>query len=346
MTFRAVPGQWWRYLGAALAAAATAVAISMPAAAAPSSKYYSAALSGADGTPSSQLVVSVGTPVTLSLSNSTKSQQSFGSAELVFSGDVAPTSLSVPAGWSASQLSGGTWLLVSATVSDAIAPGQSLGIGFVPDAAGQTKIVTSVKQSNDYNGTNNWFVNTGSDPTLVTVPSDDQICTGSCSTSPSNTSDYGITATASMSSTQPFGYSIAWGDKPLNAACADAPFGPTVTPQPLVVETSGPAGVGKSIRMTFPKNLVNLAPNNGTPWLSVCAGAAASFPGSTDQGTAIDPSVRYQGLLLTCDDPTYLADIQSGDYPLHVCISSRSKNAGNETIGIRVDTSTLDPSFW
>ncbi|MGN6242402.1 MAG: hypothetical protein ACTHQ3_01855 [Motilibacteraceae bacterium] len=332
----------WRLLAAVVAGVGALSLTALPAQAAPSTKYYSASV----GDP----VLASGSTTTLSLTNAPVSQQSFGSAQLTFSSDAVSIA-SVPSGWNLANTPAGssTYLLTSSSVADSIAPGGSLQVTLAVSGSGSTSITTAVKQSNDFKGGNNSFINTGADPVLTVVPSGASICSpGTSCTTQQATTDSGITASATFSAQSTFGYQFGFATQSLlNPACTAAAFGSTATVEPLVVQTYGPA-VGKTITITFPKALVNLEPNNGTPGLDVCAGADAGFP-ALQTFPAATGEYPFQGLLYDCDDPAYVKAVgkdKAGDL-LHMCIVSRAKGAGaTETVVINVDPSANDPMYW
>lgn len=338
----------------ALVAAVAAVALAAtPAQADPSTKTYSASvsLSSSDSARTSQLVVtSVPGRVSavLWLRNDPASNQTFGSAKIEFTGDVAASSLGLPSGWSAAAgASGSSWVLTSSSPDVNIAPGRELEVDLTLTGSGNTSVTTSVKQSNDFKGNNNSFTNSGADPELAVIPSGYTICTGTCSPSASDPTT-AVKASGTLSSSGQFGYQFSFeGDGgALNPACTAAAFGSYPDVRPLVVAAYGFSGVTKTISITFPRELVNYEPNNGTPWLDVCAGSDTPFPTyASFTGTAAYP---YQGLLYNCDDPAYVKAVgkDSKNLQLHMCVADRSKNAGNETVVINVDSSTADPSYW
>lgn len=331
-----VPGRRLLLVGAVVAGL---LAAALPASAAPSTKHYTATVSAAS--------VPAGGSVTLSLVNAASSNQSFGSARVVVEG-VRPAQVSVAtAGWTLTPLAAGSWQLTSAGPAVAVPPGGSLPLTLVmpADGDGPSTIRTTVKQSNDFNGRNNQFTNLGADPVVQTVPpADGTYCAGSCSPTiePSVT---GTTATVTMTSAAPFRYTTGFGTgAPLS--CQDVPFGPGVLADPLLVDAVGTAPIGKTITMTFPRELVNRVPDNGTPKLAICAGADAAFPGSSPRPGTVQGTYPYEGLMLDCTDPAYLAATADPAFPLHMCVASRSKKAGNETVVITIAPSLIDPRFW
>ena len=108
-----------------------------------------------------------------------------------------------------------------------------------------------------------------------------------------------------------------------------------VTADPLDFQSIGTA-VSGIVTLTFPKAVVNNLANNGTPLMQVCAGASASFPGSTDLGAGVTP--EFQGLVANCT--TGYTGV-----PNNICVLSRSKNAANETIQLFVQNLS-DPHAW
>ena len=108
-----------------------------------------------------------------------------------------------------------------------------------------------------------------------------------------------------------------------------------VTADPLDFASIGTA-VDGIVTLTFPKAVVNNLANNGTPLMQVCAGASASFPGSTDLGAGVTP--EFQGLVANCT--TGYTTV-----PNNICVLSRSKNAANETIQLFVQNLS-DPHAW
>jgi hypothetical protein len=283
--------------------------------------------------------------VTLSLVNAAASNQSFGSARVVVEG-VRPADVSVAApGWTLTPLATGGWQLTSAGPAAAVPPGGSLALTLVmpADGNGFSTIRTTVKQSNDFNGRNNEFTNQAADPVVETVPpTGGTYCAGTCSPVIAAGAS-GTTATVAMTSAQPFRYTTAFGGPPAPLSCQDVPFGPGVAPDPLLVDAVGSAPIGKTITMTFPRQLVNLLPDNGTPNLAMCAGADAAFPRIATSGVGTYP---YEGLMLDCTDPAYLAAIADPAFPLHMCVADRYKRAGALTVVITIEPSVKDPRFW
>lgn len=314
----------------------TLIGVSQPSAgAATQTKFYDVNLSGP----------SVGTGISTTLSvqvkNDQTSTQSFGSAEFNFgklpTGTVSAVTATNDGGaaWTAQPVSGASAVyLFTSTNSTAIAPTHSLNITFTidPSTAGSIPIATEVKQSNNFSGTGNDFINLTGDPSIHVY----QSCNGSCTlnaTSPLT----GTKGTADINgpTTTPFLASAAFGARG-DLSC-DSQV--TTTPgDPLVVMTPGTAASG-TVSMTFPKSVVNNLANNGTPLMQVCAGASYAFA-TAGGGSAlyVQQDGLYEGLLPDC--PSGYSTINP-----ELCVVSRSKNAANETIVIYV-SNFEDPSFW
>ncbi len=345
MTCRtARPGAW--SLAAALALLALLLGAALPASAAPSTKKYSATVSVGGAAPAASATVIAGGTATLLLTNDPGSNQTFASAEVTFTG-VLPTAVSVTGtdGWTVTQPAGttGTWRLTSSATAYAVTPGSSLAIAVVMPTAevGPTAIATTVKQSNDFNGRNNSFANTGADPALLTVAAG-TLCEGVCSPT-FESSSTGVTAELTMTSAAPFTYVAGFGSGK-ELSCEDLVFGPGVDADPFTVQTSSSAGVAKTITLTFPLELMNAIPDNGTSRLPVCAGGDYAFPGSSSEGTLAYPA---EGLLLDCADRTYQRLARdSATYPLAMCVASRSRDAGDVIVVISIASTRFDPSFW
>lgn len=134
----------------------------------PQTKHYDSNVS-----PTS-VYVGVATAVTVTLHNETDSIQSFGSAELNL-GSLPATAISAVtnnAGWSG-QVAGTSPLLVLFTsgAQPAIAPGGTLTVGFTLTApsAQAVSVTTEVKQSNDFSGSGNAFVDLAANPQTISV---------------------------------------------------------------------------------------------------------------------------------------------------------------------------------
>jgi hypothetical protein len=137
----------------------------------PTTKNYAAALVPASA-------ISSGDPATIRITNLTSSTQALGSANVTFSG-FTPAQGPVPNGnvlvsnaakiWSATVV-GNTIQLRNPGPNNlnALAPGEYVQVSVAgPTAPGTYPLTTEAKQSNDFNGTGNNFVNSGTDPTLV-----------------------------------------------------------------------------------------------------------------------------------------------------------------------------------
>jgi hypothetical protein len=98
----------------------------------------------------------------------------------------------------------------------------------------------------------------------------------------------------------------------------------------------------KTVTITFDKFLVNQVPQNGTPLFTICfaapwgnwvtkSGSAPTFNTTTNE---------FEGVLPDCT--------AAGLAPGNPCVTSRSKNAGNEIVGISVpfQTGRADPKAW
>ena len=341
---------WTRRLAVAVALVVTLFAVAPPASAAPSTKNYSATLTG--GANGGQVVtVPIGTTpntVALVLTNRLDSQQSFGSAQLDFTGSPLPTAVSAP-GWTTQKLSltgGVRFRVISAPSGGAVPPGGSKTVTITLPAtkAGTTEVTTQVKQSNDFKGTNNDF-------TLVPPPTQPLTintvgtCAGTCSPTTDPSPINKVTANLTITASAPFTFVAGFTLDRLS--CDEIPFGPTVTPEPFLVDTTSSAPLSKTLVLTFPKALSVLVPDNGTPHHPVCAGGDAPFPGGSSVGAITHP---FEGLLLNCDDPAYLSAIAalqaSGNPFLPMCVSARARSAGKLVITIQVQTTTFDPRFW
>jgi hypothetical protein len=346
---------WGRRLLLPLALLVTLLAAVLPASAAPSTKNYSQTLT-TTGAPGASVLAVPGSLVTLTLRNELSSSQTFGSARVTVTNVVtdpadpamAKASVSLATGWSvgAATVSGATvsWLLTSTGTTSAIVPGGSLSVvlQLSPAVAGSpTSVTTQVRQSNDFRGTNNDFALTTTDPLSVTwsLSCADPTCLTSFAPSPIN----GVTADLTLTSAAPFTYVAGFTTARLS--CNDIPFGGKVPAEPFQVKTDHTASVAKRLVLTFPKALANLVPNNGTPLFPVCAGGEARFPGSTAQPAGA--AYLFEGLLLNCDDPAYVAATTGTDpAPLQMCVQSRARNAGNLIVTITVAAGTVDPMYW
>ncbi len=342
---------WARKLAVAIALVLGLLAAALPASAAPTTKNYSASLS--DGTTSGPSVtVPSGGQVGVVLKNLDTSQQAFGSAQLDFTDGPSPSAVTAPTGWTvrmATLTNGVRYQVVSLTSANPVPPNGSLTVAVTmpADLAGTTRVTTRVKQSNDFNGTNNDFTLTpaNSPPLQIVTQSAGTPCPSSCTPTFTSTVN-GVRADLTVTGQQAFTYTAGFTTTRLS--CDTIPFGPTVTPEPFRVDTFSTDPVSKTLVLTFPKALANLVPNNGTPLHPVCAGGDFPFPGSDNVGTEAAP--KHEGLLLNCSDPAYATAIANlaatGNPYLPMCVSSRARNAGNLIVTIKVESTTFDPRFW
>lgn len=142
--------------------------------AAPSTKLYAASASP------TTLDLGSSTPVTITLADSPNSNQSFGSASITLGGAAGDSftvgAVSVSAtdgagGWTTTVTTSGgstTILVTSPSNTEGVVPGTSLEVAveLTPEAVASIPVTTEVKQSNDFNGNNNEFSLTDTDPTL------------------------------------------------------------------------------------------------------------------------------------------------------------------------------------
>jgi hypothetical protein len=350
---------WARALTLVVAVVIGLYAVALPASAAPTTKKYSASFSVGSTTGLQSVTVpskaTGNNTVTLLLSNRQDSQQTFGSAQLEFTGSPLPSAISAP-GWKTQAAvpipNGVRFVVISSPSGKPVAPGGSLPVSItVPGKAGTTELETEVKQSNDFKGMNNDFtlVDSPTQPlTIITVGS----CAGTCSPvtdpSPINKVTANLTITASAPFTFIAGFTLD------RLSCDEIPFGPFdeltntgIRPEPFQVDTTSSAPLSKTLVLTFPKALANLVPDNGTPHHPVCAGADTAFPGSESTegfppGTFTHP---FEGLLLDCNDPTYIGAV-GNPAVLPMCVSSRARNAGKLVVTISIAQTTFDPRIW
>lgn len=347
-------------LTAGMALVGTLIGYSQPdASAAPQTKYYGVSVSTAP-------ITSTSAQVTVQVVNESQSTQSFGSAEITFSNFT-------PASISATPSNGSAWVLLPGTAagtyiftsgnSVAILPGNWLDITFDIDTTGAylVSFTTQVKQSNDFSGNGNNFINTTGDPVLTNYQ-DAQVCSGTCDvpTSGSLSSQQtfgGVPATGSAVINGPKTNYIAAGSFDVTASLLCDQYVDTVGDDPLTVVTPGTTSTYGTVSITLPKYVVNNQPSNGTPLMQVCGQASHPFNALTPTGapttsqsvTTSAGTTEYYGLLPDCPsgvsgntNPSKL-NIPTGDVLL--CVLSRSKNAANETIVIYVSDFS-DPSFW
>jgi hypothetical protein len=175
-----------------------------------------------------------------------------------------------------------------------------------------------------------------------------QQCPGSCS-SPQVASNImeGTTGKVSASNNENAGFELAssFGEG-LLLQCDSYVVGHDPA-DPFLSSVAGSPASGSVtsgvVTLFFPKAIVNELPNNGTPLMPVCAGAAQPFLAKLGVAPSSTSPFQYQGLLYDCDDPTYTAE--AGSYPLQMCVASRSKSAANETVVVDVSSLTDDP-MW
>jgi hypothetical protein len=350
-------GAWARRLAIAIALLVGLLATALPASAAPSTKNYSASLSFGDSTGVQSVTVPVGvsSDVRLLITNRPDSRQSFGSAQVDFAGVSLPSAVSVSRpGWTVQQLavsSGARYRVINSGTSNPVPAGASLEVTVTMPGAppGETVVTTRVKQSNDFNGTNNDFTVDPATRTqqIVTAGPGGTPCASTCTpTFTSNTN--GVRADLTVTSSSAFSFTAGFTTNRLS--CDTIPFGTTVTPEPFLVETDSSSPVSKTLVLTFPKALAVLVPDNGTPHHPVCAGGDFPFPGS-DSTEGLTPGTftyPFEGLLLNCSDPAYAQAVAAGDPDafLPMCVGSRARTAGKLIVTIRVEATTVDPRFW
>lgn len=137
-------------------------------------KYYDVSVSP------STVYVDAPTPVTVTLENDPSSTQSFGSAELNFGNLPASavttsqsSSIRVSPGWNWTVVPSKTSLilLVTSGTLPGIAPSSSLSVTFnlTAPTANPVDVTTEVKQSNDFSGSGNGFVDLSLNPAVITV---------------------------------------------------------------------------------------------------------------------------------------------------------------------------------
>lgn len=164
---------------AALAVAALAVTAGSAgtiAAAATQTKFFKTTYTV--NTTNGELLVDTPATVGFTITNSSSSTQPFGSAEVTLSNLPASALSNIKAGtqgWTASSLtSSPATILVENTSGTAIAPGGSLTFSaeVTAPAAGSVSISTVVKQSNNFNGSGNDFIdlNGSTDGTIQVEP--------------------------------------------------------------------------------------------------------------------------------------------------------------------------------
>jgi hypothetical protein len=326
----------------------------LPASAAPSTKNYSHSLAfGTVTGPSVTVPTGVSSQVRLLLTNQPDSQQSFASAQVDFAGLSLPTAVTVSRpGWTVQKLAvptGARYLVVNSGSMNPVRPGETLEVTVTmpgtPQTSAGTTVTTLVKQSNDFKGTNNDFTLVKTAPAslkIITAGPTGTPCAGTCT--PTFTSNLnGVLANLTVTSSSSFTY-IA-GFTPNRLRCDTIPFGPTVTPEPFQVDTVSTSPVSKTIKLTFPKALANLVPDNGTPHHPVCAGADVPFPGSSTVGVITHP---HEGLLLNCSDPAYTSAVAAADPAafLPMCVSARSRSAGKLIVTVSIAATTVDPRVW
>lgn len=353
---------WVRRSALAVALVVGLFAAVAPATAAPITKKYSAELTGGVNDGQQVTVPSSTTPnaVPLVLSNLPESQQSFGSAELDFTGSPLPTTVSAP-GWTTQKLAlagGVRFRVVSVPSANPVPPGASLTVTITMPGttAGTTELETRVKQSNDFRGTNNEFtlVPPPTQPLEIVTQPAGTPCPGTCT--PAFTSDINkVTADLTVTSSSAFTYIARFTTDRMS--CDEIPFGrfdedanTGVRPEPFQMDSTSTSPVSKTLVLTFPRALSNLVPDNGTPHHPVCAGGDAFFPGSQSTegfppGTFTHP---FEGLLLNCSDPAYVQAVDdAGPEPfLPMCVKSRARNAGKLVVTVLVESTTVDPRVW
>lgn len=321
-------------LAAGVALVGTLIGYPQPSAsAAPQTKYYDVSLvpppAGSYATAAVQI------------ENDPSSTQSFGSAEINF-GSALANPPSVSSGWyTPSQPDPsrypGLWLFTS-PASDSIPPGSSLLVTFTLSSSATSSfgIATEVKQSNDFNGSGNNFVNLTGDP--IVTP-----CAGSTTCSLSGTSaTTGTEASASLTYSSPY---VAYGSFGLTGQLTCDNQVTTTPGDPFLVESFGTPAYG-TVSMTFPKSVVNNLANNGTPLMQVCARASYPFTtASGGQASQVGTSQYYDGLLPDCPSSVTATTVGTTLSPPVLCVLSRAKKAANETIEIYVSDFS-DPSFW
>jgi hypothetical protein len=351
---------WARRLAIAVALVVGLLVAALPATAAPTFKNYSHSLAFGAVTGQSVTVPSgVSSDVRLLLTNQPDSQQSFASAQVDFAGLSLPTAVTVSRpGWTVQQLaapSGALYQVVNSGSLNPVRPGTSLEVTIRMPGTPQapppgTTVTTRIRQSNDFNGTNNDFTLVSTAPKtlqIVTAGPTSTPCAGTCT--PAFTSSINkVTADLTVTSAEAFTFIAGFTLDRLS--CDTIPFGPTVRPEPFQVDTQSASPVSKTLKLTFPKALANLVPNNGTPLHPVCAGGDFPFPGSEKTegfppGTFTHP---FEGLLLNCSDPDYAAEKAAADPAafLPMCVQSRARSAGNLVVTVLIESTSVDPRIW
>ena len=354
---------WARRLTVAVALLVGLSVAALPATAAPTTKNYSASLVGGV---SGQVTVPSGVDsvVGIVLANQQASQQSFGSAQLDFTGASLPTAVSAPAGWTVQELAlpgAARYRVVSLQTASPVPPGASLTVSVTmpgEPAGTTTSVATAVKQSNDFRGTNNDFtlVPATSPPLRIVTEPAETSCEGEVgepdvTCTPDDISDINrVTADLRISSTSPFTYIARFTTDRLT--CDTIPFGPTVKPEPFQMDSTSTSPVSKTLVLTFPRALANLVPDNGTPHHPVCAGGDLPFPGSKPttqaQRDAKIATHPHEGLLLNCVDPLYTQAVTGAATGtiLPMCVQSRARSAGKLVVTVLVQSTTVDPRVW
>jgi hypothetical protein len=158
-------------LSAAMILLVTVIGVSGPlAGAAPQTKNYDVSVSP------STVYVGAPTSVRVNLENDPSSTQSFGSAELSFgslpASAVDTASITISSGWNSAVVSTSPLVLLATSgTAPGIAPSSSVSVTFnlTAPSANPIDVTTEVKQSNDFSGHGNDFVDKTSNPQVITV---------------------------------------------------------------------------------------------------------------------------------------------------------------------------------
>jgi hypothetical protein len=316
--------------GVIVATALSLAFVALPSATAtPSTKYYT--VSAVVQNPPLPVTIDVATTVQVTLQNSTASSQNFGSAELtvenVPAADVAVNTPAPLPGWSATVVTGSNPAVVLLTnpSGTAIAPGSSLPVTvtFTPQTTGTLTIKTAVKQSNNFLGTGNNFINKSADPTFTVSP------LGLSFTVPQ-----GSEPPADVQASTPFCPSVQVVD------AQNQPVSAANVPVSIVSGTpdAGLYFAGKQVSSTSPATVVTNSSGTATFGSSACAsGLTATNLGPSFFLTASSPQT------VSVNSSTF-AVVQVKINCTGSCQANLTSNSNKTTAGINALVPNSDPN--
>jgi len=331
-----------RHLGTAVvvgvAALVAATLVGAPASAQAAKKFYTASISPTNVPAGAQTTVQV------TLSNITANQY-FASANITFAlpysgtpnvGALICPSVPACADFSATVTSSASQFVVqlrSSSSSSGVPDSGSvvIPVSFTPTTDGTYTIGSAVKQSNDFSGSGNDFLLSGSAPQLTVAGI---VCTASPCT------DSGVHTSGTVAFDTRVG-SLFMNVAPNSEACVSE-----TRPEYVVVDqmlSSDSTTGSKSVELAWDKQTTNAYTDNGTPHWEVCMSAPYGFYTEGSDGTLLPPQSETsptQGPLPLC---SALAAAGVSDQP---CISDLFKVKAAQHAIVQVPGNPQDPKFF